>query len=157
MAEVLIVGFGARAKKREHYKVNKEKANAYRKKWRQEHKEQDAEIGKRWRERHPDKYRQLWQRNNRLRRERVLRKISEELKCVRCGCDKFDLLEINHKNGGGLKEVGRKNQVFMQKILDGERPTDDLEILCKMCNILHYIEMKFGPQPYTLTWGANGE
>ena len=139
-------------KKREYYAKNREELLKKRNEWRKNNKDKDSASYKRWKEKNPDEYKKSWKNHNINRRKNTLLKISPNLCCNRCGCDKFELLEINHINGGGLKEVGRKNQAFVSKILSGERSVNDLEILCKMCNILHYVQMKFGPQPYTLDW-----
>ena len=71
--------------------------------------------------------------------------------CVRCGCDDMRLLEINHKNGGGTKE----NKGGMNRFLDivaERRSVDDLEILCRPCNAIHFLELKFGPLPMKVVW-----
>jgi hypothetical protein len=109
-----------------------------------------------WKETNRDRYNEL-SRNSRTRqRLRVLQIVGRGvLKCSRCGCDATELLEINHINGGGAQEVKRKNTIFYGKILRGERCIDDLNVLCKMCNILHYIELTHGEQNYILTWGKN--
>jgi hypothetical protein len=138
--------------KKAYYQANKEKLTKQRLAWHARNKEKDRAYAFKWRQSNPDAYRKGWQSYNLRRRVNVLLKISKELRCCRCGCDKIELLEINHKYGGGLKEVGRRNQVFYQKIISGERATDDLEILCKPCNILHYLELKYGPLPYSLVW-----
>lgn len=55
-------------------------------------------------------------------------------------------MEVNHKNGGGNKELksGKHTNVFMWDIYMGRRKTDDLNLLCRVCNSLHYLEMKYG-------------
>lgn len=69
-----------------------------------------------------------------------------EIKCVNCGCTNFSILEINHKNGGGRAE--RRNNdykncmYFYNSIINGDRSKDDLEVLCKVCNVLHYIKLQ---------------
>ena len=64
------------------------------------------------------------------------------LACSRCGCEKIEALQINHINCDGYLEKGRRG--FVGKILSGQRKTDDLNILCVVCNIAHYAEDKFG-------------
>lgn len=82
---------------------------------------------------------------------RALRKVAgSEIPICRCGCDDPRVLEINHKNGDGWRErrkKGFKSQTFCLQIISGERTTDDLEVVCKVCNIAHYCLTKFG-----LTW-----
>lgn len=78
---------------------------------------------------------------------RALKKVadSEHPICVSCGCDFIEGLEINHKNGKSSQErKGFQSQKFYLEICDGRRSTEDLEILCKVCNIKHYLSTKFG-------------
>jgi len=74
--------------------------------------------------------------------------------CSNCGCDDQRLLEVNHKIGGGNKELqnGKKTNVFMWDIYMGRRKTDDLNLLCRVCNALHYLELKFGKVPMKIVW-----
>lgn len=72
--------------------------------------------------------------------------------CVRCGCDRPELLEINHKNGGGRPELLSVGKLWTRKIARLERDTSDLELLCRPCNAVHYLEMKHGPLPFSVTW-----
>lgn len=74
-------------------------------------------------------------------RERVLVLIGE-LKCAKCGIADRKVLQINHKNGGGKKDIrSYKNEyAFYRAILDGIRPIGDLELLCANCNIIYEYE-----------------
>jgi len=62
-------------------------------------------------------------------------------RCNRCMCDNLNFLEINHINGGGKKEGTVLGENIYQLIASGKRKTDDLEVTCKLCNALHYIEL----------------
>jgi predicted RNA-binding Zn-ribbon protein involved in translation (DUF1610 family) len=75
-------------------------------------------------------------------------------KCENCGCDDVRLLEINHKDGGGNKELqnGKRTNVFMWDIYMGRRKTNDLNLLCRPCNALHFLELKFGKIPMKMLW-----
>ncbi len=91
-------------------------------------------------------------------RAAVLRLVGNgKVECVRCGCDKPELLEINHKDGGGTQEKKRlgAGQVY-RDILKLKRAIDDLELCCRVCNALHYLEMKYGPLPYQITFDRKG-
>lgn len=147
---------------KEYNKKNKDILAVKRTNWRNSNKENRAKdriAAKKWRENNPERYKASWKKHNRKFKKNVLLKISNELKCVRCGCDRFEFLEINHKNGGGAQERknnGSSNMTFYSLILKGERSTTDLEILCKPCNSIHYLELKSGESlPYKLTWGNN--
>lgn len=65
-----------------------------------------------------------------------------ELKCQRCGCSNYDLLEINHKNGDGHKER-KKNKGgsgMIRAVIKGERSIEDLNLLCRPCNLVDAAE-----------------
>lgn len=70
--------------------------------------------------------------------------IDPKLRCARCGCDDMRFLEKNHKNGGGNKEAKSRGRFTLSnyEIIKGIRKTDDLEILCKPCNHIHFLELK---------------
>lgn len=89
-----------------------------------------------------------------MRKRRESRKIqSRELrkkvldilggKCVYCGCDNINALEINHKNGGGNKEwkegTRRGGNAYLREFLDGTRNIEDYETTCRVCNAWHYL------------------
>jgi hypothetical protein len=60
--------------------------------------------------------------------------------CRMCGCSDPRVLQINHINGGGMKELKMEGKKFYRKILTGERSTKDLELLCANCNIIYEYE-----------------
>lgn len=77
--------------------------------------------------------------------------------CENCGCDDFRLLEINHKNGGGTKDLGRygrRTNQFVWDIYKGIRKIDDLNLLCRVCNAKHYLELKYGRLPYVIKYNS---
>lgn len=58
-------------------------------------------------------------------------------------CKTTNKLEINHINAGGGKD--RKGQgagTFYRKVALGKRKTNDLELLCRKCNMLHWFKIK---------------
>ena len=62
---------------------------------------------------------------------------------------------INHKNGNGGKELKTKWKTsanFVRAIAMGHRQIDDLDVRCKPCNNLHYLELKYGKLPYEIKW-----
>lgn len=107
----------------------------------------------------PENRRPREQKYRELLRKRVFFKITGDIypHCVKCGCDDPRILEINHKNGGGNKEMqhGKKSNAFYVAIANGSRRTDDLELLCKPCNSIHYLEMKYGPLPIKVVWSGS--
>ena len=94
--------------------------------------------------------------SDRSKRERIRKRLLTyvgrgQIKCVHCGRDKQELLEINHINGGGTKENAHPAK-FYYGILRGERRIKDLELRCKVCNALHYLEMQYGKTGYNIVW-----
>lgn len=71
--------------------------------------------------------------------------------CVRCGCDDERFLEINHKNGGGNKEHKSRDNIE-RVIVNGNRSVEDLEILCRPCNAIHALELRYGSVPLMTTF-----
>ena len=78
--------------------------------------------------------------------------------CEWCGCDALELLDINHINGDGKEDRKRysSSDRFTRAIVSGERSSDDLNLLCKWCNLKHYQELKHGPLPVTISWHREG-
>ena len=76
-------------------------------------------------------------------------------RCVRCGCTVVRLLEVNHKNGGGTREIqALGGGEWIRAILNGKRGTSDLEVVCKVCNVVHYVERRFPElkDQFTVVW-----
>ena len=80
-----------------------------------------------------DSQRRYWKKI----RKQVIDKLGG--RCINCGCDNPDALEINHINGGGNedKRINGNGKQFYLHILNGTRKTDDLEMTCIVCNALH--------------------
>lgn len=75
------------------------------------------------------------------------------IKCINCGCDDKRIVEINHIDGGGCQEFKKNtNGTFYRAIVNGERKTDDLNLLCRLCNTAHFLELKYGEFPYDIKW-----
>lgn len=110
-------------------------------------------------------YLKRWnKKNNSKKRKREKRKLFRKSvlfrlgginpKCVNCGCDDFRLLEVNHKNCGGAKEIRTKGSGFYGDIINGKRKIEDLELLCRVCNALHFLQFKYGKLPFKISWNA---
>jgi 5-methylcytosine-specific restriction endonuclease McrA len=66
-------------------------------------------------------------------------------KCIYCGCDIQEALEINHINGGGHQEkkyIESGPKSIYYDIIGDKR--NDLEIACRVCNSVHYLEIVKG-------------
>lgn len=88
----------------------------------------------------------------RKRRKEVLDSMGG--KCVYCGCELFEALQINHKHGGGYQErKAKKHASLADEISFGRRKTDDLEVVCYVCNAWHKLVKLDGlPDGWTITW-----
>jgi len=66
-------------------------------------------------------------------------------------------LEISHKNGRDReeKENGPEGLALTLAITMGRRAVDDLQLLCKPCNSVHTLELKYGSTGLKVAW--NGE
>ena len=66
------------------------------------------------------------------------------LRCSNCGCNDLRFVEVNHKDGGGSKELKHRSYRFYRDIIDGTRKIDNLNLLCKVCNHAYYVKLKYG-------------
>ena len=106
------------------------------------------------------KYKNEWNKRNNATRRKYRRNIRKQVleklggKCVYCGCDIEEILEINHIHGGGNREY-RENYkcqiTFYLDIVKGRRSIDDLELTCKVCNAMHYVKLK-GIEGHKVIW-----
>ena len=63
-------------------------------------------------------------------------------KCERCGETDVRVLQINHRNGGGVKDFKKKGpQTIYIEIIKGKRGKDEFDVRCSNCNILYEYEM----------------
>ena len=92
--------------------------------------------------------------HQKIRKDALLIVGEGELKCCRCGCDELQLLEINHIDGYDKQEKARSGLNLWRVIVRGNRKVNDLNILCKACNILHYIKLNFGLDQYEIKWNS---
>ena len=143
---------------------DKEKRKINYKKYYQDHKEIRSKYSKQYYIKHKEYLIKCVKERDTKLRINVLNIISEgNPYCIRCGCDDVRLLEINHKYGGGNKELtkerqeGRKTLSFYRDIIKGKRKTDDLELLCRVCNSWHYLELKYGKLPYKVIYDGKKE
>lgn len=107
------------------------------------HRERALIATKKYREKNIDKCREYSRERHVKRKKIALEKIcGGEAKCAMCGCDELDFLEINHINGGGCKEHASIKKGLKDLVINGRRKTDDLNVLCRVCNALDYLQRK---------------
>ena len=105
------------------------------------------EYNKKWRKKNKEKFNETMRKIMRKYRINALKIVGKgNIKCSNCGCDKVEILEINHIKGGGCKELnkGKDSYKFYKNIIKGSRNTDDLNILCHVCNHAYFVKQKYG-------------
>lgn len=144
-----------RLKTKEYYDKNKSVLNKKRVAWHNsslENKTKDRESYYKWKNNNKKLYENIWKSYNlKLKIDAFTIVSGSNIQCLNCNCDKLEFLEINHKycNGSSLKESG---SYLYSKIRTKQRSIDDLDLRCKLCNNLHYLQHKFGKQPYKIIW-----
>ena len=112
-------------------------------------------LRREWYRRDPVRTAKIECEKRKKKRQRAILLVGRGLiKCINCGCNKPEFLEVNHINGGGSKENERSSK-FYSDLLAGRRRIEDLELRCKICNILHYSERIYGKLPYKIIWPDN--
>lgn len=67
--------------------------------------------------------------------------------------DEVSLLEINHINGGGRAMAKtRQNRPLYRDIAKGRVELSEYNVLCRVCNALHYIQSILGVKGHRVTW-----
>jgi len=114
--------------------------------FRERHPNNSAVYSRRWREKNPEKVRAANLARTLEEKRRAFAIIGS--RCVRCGCDDVRPLETNHVDGGGSAEARERiargvGGPTWHAVLRGERTTDGLNTLCRLCNALEYVERRF--------------
>ena len=90
---------------------------------------------------------------------RLREKVFEVLggaQCSNCGCDVFEILEVNHINGGGRREQkDKQTRQLYREIIYGRVNADNYNVLCRICNALHYVETVIGIEGFRIKWKHN--
>lgn len=130
-----------KAKNRKYYRENREKLNAKQKRYYRENREKVMV------------YARKFSQKLRLKAMQIVSGLDVPI-CVNCGCDFLPILEINHNDGGGYNEQKTMpSSPFYRAIVKGIRTVDDLNILCKPCNALHYVKLLHGKDfPQQVVW-----
>lgn len=113
------------------------------------------EQARRWRQKNPDRARELsraayWRSPEHARK--IARASYQRLKlavfkmlgerCVSCGNDDIRVLQINHREGGGRKDLigSGKAMKFYRKLRNKEVPLDLFDLRCANCNVIYEYE-----------------
>lgn len=121
-----------------------------------EYKARQAFYVQRWRTNNPEKQRLARQRAYNNRKVKAFNVVGGAI-CRNCGCDELHALEFNHINGNGSREHRESgNKPIMDRLLTDKRNFDDLEVLCRVCNALDFIERKIPETKgrFTVVWNG---
>ena len=125
---------------RKHREYMREYMIAYR-----EHRKQSGDYD-------VEEERRKWREQHRRVREKAMDVLGGK-RCANCGCDEFDLLEINHINGGGrATSKTRQRRQLYRDIVKGTVNLSDYNILCRVCNALHYVQDILGVKGHKIKW-----
>jgi len=126
---------------------NRDRMNAIQREWNRRNPERRRAIQNRWVAKHSEYYATHHVEYDRKRNARNKRKALEMLggaKCARCGVDDIRFLEVNHVNGeGGGRERVAVATTIHRAILARRVDITKLNVLCKVCNALEFLERKF--------------
>jgi len=138
---------------------NNEELKSYRKESYQKNRERELERMKIYAQKNSPRIKKYQKEHHQKKRLEVLAKIDPDMKCAMCGCDDTRFLEINHIKGGGRKEQESLKKTdnnmstnFVMLIHKGKRSTEDLNLLCRVCNSIDHLERVFGKTGLRVVW-----
>lgn len=100
----------------------------------------------------PEEERRKWREQHKKVREKAMEKLGGKL-CANCRCNDFSILEINHINGGGRKALKRtQNRQLYWQIVNDKVDLNEYNVLCRVCNALHYVQDILGIEGHTVSW-----
>ncbi|MCP9492906.1 MAG: hypothetical protein MSG64_00465 [Pyrinomonadaceae bacterium MAG19_C2-C3] len=96
--------------------------------------------------------RRKWREQHRRLREKAIEILGGK-QCAKCGCDEYSLLEINHIKGGGQAEQKLKSpRQLCRDIIKANVDRSEYNVLCRVCNALHYVEDILGVKGHQVIW-----
>lgn len=99
-----------------------------------------------------DEERRRWREQHQVVRRLAMDKLGGPT-CCNCGCDAAGLLEINHVKGGGRKaSKSQQNRQLYRAIANDKVVLSDYNVLCRVCNALHYVADVMGIRGHTVSW-----
>lgn len=128
-------------------------------KGRSTHREYMRDYMRKWRQRRkegqqfdPEEDRRKWREQHKRVRESAMEKLGGKI-CSNCGCDQFSILEINHIFGGGRKALKEtQNRQFYRAIVNDKVDLNEYNVLCRVCNALHYVNDVLGVKGHQVLW-----
>jgi hypothetical protein len=100
----------------------------------------------------PAEDRRKWREQHKHVRERAMQKLGGSL-CATCGCNEVAILEINHIHSGGRKQLRTtQNRQLYRAIINDKVELTEYNVLCRVCNALHYVQDILGVSGHTVFW-----
>lgn len=94
-----------------------------------------------------------WDRNYYKKLKRRVVEMLGGPRCNKCGCTVEKILEINHVNGGGQRELKNGSSIrIYRRIARGDFRPGEFNLLCRVCNALHYVKKLLGIKGHTVIW-----
>ena len=123
---------------RRYYLNHKEEADARNRRWREAHRERRRMQAAEYRLSHPDRNKEVYRRL----RGRVLAALGG--KCARCSFADRRALQVDHVDGGGLRELRHyKNRQYSYYLnIIHEAGSGKYQLLCANCNWIKRAERK---------------
>jgi len=148
-----------RAYQHAYREKNKEKTKLYRKEYYQKNRETLNQKSRSYAQKNTTSIKEYHKEYYEKIRTGVLSKIDPAMKCAMCGCDDTRLLEVNHIKGGGKKEQQtfkednhRSSQNIIMLIHKDKKDTEDLNLLCRVCNSIDHLERVYGHTGLRVVW-----
>ena len=108
-----------------------ENKKAWNKKWYQNNKEKVYSQSRKYKSEHRERIRELSNLSGKKKRKEILNFLGG--KCVRCGFSDWRVLQIDHINGGGVKEHKKiSNTSTFYKTVKTHK--EKYQVLCANCN-----------------------
>jgi len=148
-----------RAFARAYREKNKEKLKLKKKEYYQKNREKELQRSRSYAQKNITRIKEYHKEYYVKIKLEVFARIDPAMKCAMCGCGDIRLLEINHIKGGGNKEQQRLkktdhnlSQNFIMLIHNGKRGTEDLNLLCRVCNSIDHLERAYGNTGLRVVW-----
>ena len=127
---------------RQWYEKNREKKREYHRQWYKKNPEKVRERKRQWRKKNPEKGREYCRGWNRRFRLRIIEHLGG--KCNRCGITDVRVLQIDHINGGGRRELRSLSRHQYYHLVFSDT-IGKYQLLCANCNWIKKYESNENP------------
>lgn len=137
-----------RIKAKEKYYRDIDKNRIYQRERAAEYRNRNRDTLAKRRAENREEYRLYAKRDRVVARAKVFELLGGA-RCVECGCSDERILEFNHINCDGWtwRKTHRNERSgigFYRAVLTGKIDKNSLNVLCRVCNQVHFVEFKYG-------------